>query len=248
MLRERDLRLWVDRLGVPEQQVRRDHLVSVILLAVPDILPDGIFFGGTALCRTHLPHWRLSEDIDLLVGSRGSARGEIGERLPRALRREYPELELSWLRLDGTEVASARSEDLVVQIQLVARDPSYARYPTAEMDVLLRYADLPPTVPIACPTLTGATAMKLNAWADRGTARDLCDLFALAQIDAITVEALDIAAETSRPLQPYAFDEERLPSEAQWSAALGHQMREPPPPHQALDLVRSAVADRAGWQ
>ncbi|MGH8907470.1 MAG: nucleotidyl transferase AbiEii/AbiGii toxin family protein [Egibacteraceae bacterium] len=49
------------------------------------------FFGGTALCRTHLFDWRLSEDIDLLVddagadraGARRAARTGAATRVPR---------------------------------------------------------------------------------------------------------------------------------------------------------------------
>lgn len=57
--------------GVPESQVRRDHLISHALaaLAGSSATSQVTFFGGTALCRTWLPGLRLSEDIDLLVDS-----------------------------------------------------------------------------------------------------------------------------------------------------------------------------------
>lgn len=247
MLRSSELLEWVDRLGVPEEQVRRDHLLSHFLLALPAILPDVVFFGGTALCRTHLPGWRLSEDIDLLVDDRRSAREGLSDHLPRLLRREYPGLSLRWSQGTAFDSGTARSGDLAVEIQLVERDASYERYPTSTQDVLLRYADLPATVPLDCPTLPGATAMKLAAWAERGTARDLCDLYGLARIDAITEEALRINAEAARPVQPHSFRDQRLPPQAEWLAALGRLMRAPPSRREAIDEVRRAVGEAAAW-
>ncbi len=62
--------------GVADIQVRRDHLISHALAAIASIDAAEIeFFGGTALCRTHLPHHRLSEDIDLVALTRPSGDG-----------------------------------------------------------------------------------------------------------------------------------------------------------------------------
>lgn len=36
-------------------------------VAADEVSDDVVFFGGTALCRTHLPDLRLSEDIDLIA-------------------------------------------------------------------------------------------------------------------------------------------------------------------------------------
>lgn len=57
------------RFGVDDRQVQRDHLVSLLLASLSLHAPDDVvFFGGTALARTHLPYLRLSEDLDLLFG------------------------------------------------------------------------------------------------------------------------------------------------------------------------------------
>jgi predicted nucleotidyltransferase component of viral defense system len=44
------------RFGVGMEQVRRDHLISHVLAAIScDVSTDAlVFFGGTALSRTHL--------------------------------------------------------------------------------------------------------------------------------------------------------------------------------------------------
>ncbi len=66
--------------GVSIAQVRRDHLSSLILAALGPHDDELLFFGGTALARTHLPHGRLSEDIDLI------ALGERAEIAPAGRR------------------------------------------------------------------------------------------------------------------------------------------------------------------
>lgn len=90
--------------------------------------------------------------------------------------------------------------------------------------------------------------MKLNAWAERAAARDLCDLLGLAETHALDAAAVAAAAEAAAPLQSRQFDDARLPSEAAWQAALRNQMRTVPPLDRALAVVRAAVADAAGWR
>jgi predicted nucleotidyltransferase component of viral defense system len=70
-----DLERQTARFGFADDQVRRDHAISHILGAISNNLRDDvIFFGGTALSRTHLVHARLSEDIDMIaLGNRTDA-------------------------------------------------------------------------------------------------------------------------------------------------------------------------------
>lgn len=247
MLGRDRLRQWVDHFGTPESQIRRDHLISHLLVQLPELASGATFFGGTALCRTHLPGWRLSEDVDLLVHSTARAMEAFDDGLAPALRREFPGLTLGWGRDGDTVVGKVAADDLAVRVQLVNIDSSYRRYSSARMHVELRYEDLPSTVELRCPTRDAASAMKLNAWAGRATPRDLCDLYGLVRADAMTLEALAIAAEASRPVQPHHFGKDRLPTEEAWQAALGHQMREPPPRHVALESVRSSISSLAKW-
>lgn len=75
--------------GVAEIQVRRDHLISHTLAAIASTSTEEIiFFGGTALCRTHLPDHRLSEDIDLVaLTDRSAIARRMTEAITRQLRR-----------------------------------------------------------------------------------------------------------------------------------------------------------------
>ena len=52
-----DLRRESERFGVSDEQVRRDHVISHMLVALSAACADDVtFFGGTALGRTHLAH------------------------------------------------------------------------------------------------------------------------------------------------------------------------------------------------
>jgi len=81
-----DMERVASTFGVGMEQVRRDHLISHVLAAiVSDISTDDlVFFGGTALSRTHLADARLSEDIDLIARIH---RWEIADQIEPAVRR-----------------------------------------------------------------------------------------------------------------------------------------------------------------
>lgn len=247
MLGVGEIRRWVDRFATPELQVRRDHLISHVLHQLPRFGEDVIFFGGTALCRTHLPNWRLSEDLDLLVDDMPGVARALDEGLARTLRRDFPGLTLRWTHEGPTRVGIVSADGLDVRVQLVRRDSSYRCYPVERTSVMLRYEGLPDGVELNCPTRDGAAAMKLTAWSERAVARDLCDLFGLTQAGALTRKAVEVSAEAAWPVQPHDFDDRRVPSEAAWSAALGHQMAAPPARLHAISRVRTTVADLLGW-
>ncbi|NHU48913.1 nucleotidyl transferase AbiEii/AbiGii toxin family protein [Rhodococcus sp. A14] len=85
-----------DQFGAAPEQVERDHLISLLLAYLSEHFADRLhFIGGTALARTHLPHGRLSEDIDLisLDPRRSTLAADLDEALPRALQRAYGRLD-----------------------------------------------------------------------------------------------------------------------------------------------------------
>lgn len=89
MLRNDELLATAALFGADETQVRRDHLISHILHAVASLDLPVIFFGGTALARTHLTDpatgARLSEDIDLYSPTRKNSAALIDRQIPRLL-------------------------------------------------------------------------------------------------------------------------------------------------------------------
>lgn len=233
-------------LGVPEGQVARDLTISHVLFNL-DESEGMVFFGGTALCRTHLPWFRLSEDIDLLVDDTAAAR-ELVDGLPKRMRRHYPAATIRWERDGLTEVArlNTGTTDLV-KVQLVPNDAAYRRFPTQWTAVDLRYGPLPKTTTMTVPTPHAFAAMKLKAWTERFHPRDLADLHALHSKGWLTEESVQIADEATPAVQPHAFTDDRLPSDAAWTADLGAQMKHPPDRQVAFITVRAAVARLKGW-
>lgn len=222
--------------GVPEPQIVRDHLISHVLAALgqfPASANESVtFFGGTALCRTWLPDTRLSEDIDLLVDT-PAIGPQLTGRLTRALRREFPDHQ--WIHLDTHyDVATwdLVAGDLQIRTQLVQWRHRWNLIPTTSTPVLLRYSDLPTTVDLTVPTPEGFAAMKLMAWFDRQTPRDLYDLAGLAEGGYIGRAATDLVKTVAGFTPSPATFGTRLPPAVAtaWPIELNHQM----------SLIRSA--------
>lgn len=235
-----------EQFGVAPDQVARDHLISHLLAALSvHAFEDLIFFGGTALARSLLPDGRLSEDIDLLSrGRRGATAEHLDSALVRALRREFPGLRwdpaLSQVR--DVEPAVLRSPDgLAVRIQLLG-EVGYAPWPVENRNLVQRYLDAPPAR-LAVPTPAAFAAWKTAAWHDRAAARDLYDLWALAQAGHITREGADLFARfgpTNRRPSNELFG--NPPDEARWRRELGGQLRLHVSAAEALAVVRDRWA------
>jgi hypothetical protein len=237
--------------GVADEQVRRDHLISHILAAVAPLNLAFVFFGGTALGRTHLTDpaagARLSEDIDLYSPERRDTAAAIDQRLPSLLRREFPRAgwdpPLSSVRsADAAQFVSA--DGIRVRLQLLdsrGEHQDLARWPVELIDVRLRYRDVRATVTMHSPTLPAFAAMKTVAWADRRAARDLYDLAGLARIGALTRDAAVLVREAvGWSVTPSLFADVLVPH---WEVQLAHQTRVLPSAVLCLAEVRRAYAD-----
>jgi hypothetical protein len=245
MLRRDELAHWARTFGVADEQVRRDHLISHILIAVATLDGPGIvFYGGTALARTHLPTFRLSEDVDFLVDPRKDWAARVQEHLPRALRRHVGAV--TWdpgpIGLPDRAPARLVAGALSVRVQLVTLDPEQARWPVERRGLEMRYADAP-MVEMTVPTRSAFMAMKTLAWADRHAPRDLADLAALAELGVFDVAGAALVADMGGwPPIPAIFDRVPDATRAAWAVDLDHQMARPPDPDSCLEAVRSAWA------
>jgi predicted nucleotidyltransferase component of viral defense system len=244
VLDERERERVEAQFGVSAEQVARDHVISHALAAIATAGTDDlVFFGGTALSRTHLTRLRLSEDIDLIASG---SRGEIGDRIEAALARGLG-------RAFGTPTFIPRISDTVhsessvmevggvrIRIQLLSAE-GYPAWPTEVVDIEQRYGDAPPAR-LRVPTAAAFAVAKLAAWSDRGAPRDLYDLWALADAGKIDREA----AEMFGKLGPYTSASKvsfaRLPTYEEWTAALGHQCVPQVGPEEAARKVREALA------
>lgn len=243
---------WSRDLGIAETHVRVDHLLSHVLWAVARLgADDVVFLGGTALCRTHLtlaPWSRVSEDLDLLVVEdlRGT-RQRYEEGVLGLLRREFPEaiwlVAPSSVRPPAPAMLAAGPSRVRVQLLPAAAEwAAWRRVPVERRAVALRYADTPGAVELSVPTREGFAAMKLTAWEDRWTPRDLFDLAGLAAIGAITPGAIAVFTQLcGRPPDSLAYRELPSSTAEQWEAQLLHQTRELPDAMLCLSLVAHAV-------
>jgi len=229
MLDPREAKAVQESFGVGLPQVRRDHLVSHILAALSESLPDRIrFFGGTALSRTFLTRGRLSEDIDLIAqGPRREIAEAISGVLTRSLPRNFGRIEFTPALADTKKVQAselATANGITLRIQLLPGD-HYPAWPFAIQDLEQRYSDAGPAA-LEVPTLPATVAWKTAAYLDRGTPRDLWDLASLAEIRTFTPEA----AALWKRFGPFTALPGRsalrhIPSESEWMDALAPQTR-----------------------
>lgn len=247
MLGPEEIAVVAEKFGVSAAQVRRDHLISLLLgLLSRDLADDVLFFGGTALARTHLPDGRLSEDIDLIVRSgqsRTAVAATIDALFATGLRRVVGRLEwqpaLSAVR--NVQAATLHGPDGVsVRIQLID-GLGYPQWPTELRNLHQRYSGAPPAK-LRVPVRAAFAAWKLATWFDRKAPRDLWDLWALAKIGAIDDAALDLYVRlgpTGSPPAPWLFTQ--LPSDEQWHEALAAQTR------LTISVTDAARVVAAGW-
>lgn len=91
------------------------------------------------------------------------------------------------------------------------------------------------------PTLPAFAASKTSTWADRHSARDLWDLWALSELGAIDRRAADLYRRhgpTNRPPTARLFTS--APTDAEWQAQLAGQTRITVSARDALEAVRKA--------
>lgn len=135
------------RFGVAEEQVVRDHAISHALAAMAGASSDDlVFFGGTALARTHLTGLRLSEDIDLIaLGSRVEIGDRIEEAVGGGLGRTLGAVTFTPHLRDTVHSEPSVMEvgGIRIQVQLLS-SVGYPAWPTEVVDLEQRYSDAPP--------------------------------------------------------------------------------------------------------
>lgn len=246
LLSDAELRDVSERFGVAESQVRRDHVISHVLAAIADeVAEDVVFFGGTALCRTHLPDLRLSEDIDLIAVS---DRSDVAERIQRSVARRLrrslgvPDFSPDLIATRHPEASVLSVNDLRIQVQLLS-GTGYPPWPTEFWNIDQRYSDAPPAR-LRVLTQPAFAAAKLSAWSDRGAPRDLYDLWAMAVHEMIDQNAVELFSRFGSFTDPSSVSFSAIPSDADWKSALGHQGANSVFAVEAAEVVREAWSRR----
>lgn len=245
MISRQEIETQAQRFGAPDTQVVRDHLISHVIAALACSQEKVTFFGGTALCRTWLPDLRLSEDIDLLVDNYAIGQ-TVTKELTHRLRREFPGHEWAEVKSQNQVTTwNLLSDNSSVKVQFVQWRDGWRSMPTTSTQVQLRYGDLPDSVDLTVPTTSGFATMKLLAWFDRHTPRDLFDLAALADASKIDRAAIERVKPIAGFTPSLASLELKVPPsvELAWESELGHQLANTRSPEECLSLLRACLAD-----
>ncbi|CAN5714185.1 hypothetical protein BH20ACT23_BH20ACT23_23210 [soil metagenome] len=224
-LKER--RAWAGHFSVASEAIDHDHLISHLLHALSAWGEDVTFYGGTALSRTHLSGFRLSEDIDLQIDSPADFVAPLGEHLVSAIRRDYPDARWEGQPAPrGQAIANLRADELAIRVHVTESDKDL---PVETTPIELRYSNLPASVSLRVPTLPALAAMKTSAYMDRAAPRDLVDLYGLAGADALNEEAARVLrAVNGLAVVRQEFDLVRPSTVQAWEGELERLMRESP--------------------
>lgn len=237
MLDPNEAAVMQSRFGTAHLQIQKDHAISHILAALAEFNTDLVFYGGTGLARTFLEGGRLSEDIDLFTSDRIDLNLEL-DLLPELISQEFPQA--FWLTRPSqiTEPGKALlvcQQGVQIQVQAISTQRrGWSEIPTALSQIQQRYTDAPKTT-LKTPTLDGFSAMKLVAWFDRGTSRDLFDLEGLTHLGPITSDTRKLVADLLGLTLTLGMVDRRVVG--RWREDLAHQTKLNITQEQALSRV-----------
>jgi predicted nucleotidyltransferase component of viral defense system len=186
-----------NRFGTSYLQIQKDHAISHILGTLAEFNTDLVFYGGTGLARTFLASGRLSEDIDLFTSDRINLNLEL-DLVPELIFQEFPQA--FWLTKPSQISEPGKAllvcqQGVQIEVQVISTQRrGWSEIPTALSQIQQRYSDAP-RIKLRVPTLDGFSAMKLVAWFDRATSRDLFDLEGITHLGPISNDARILAAE-----------------------------------------------------
>lgn len=210
---------------------------------------DLLFFGGTALSRTHLVKGRLSEIIDLIaLTDRVEAIPRFKSVVERSLQRVHGRV--TWTsdfsaRNDVTPALATTPDGVSLKVQLLGR-AGYTIWPSEVRPLTQRYADAPPAQ-MRVPTRDAFIGWKTTAWTDRKASRDRWDLWALSEAGPFTdgtVSVFKRFGPTGTAPKSWMFRD--APSVIDWRTDLGGQTNLNVEPTDAMKSVRLAWANATG--
>lgn len=185
----------------------------------------------------------MSEDIDLLaLTDRNQAAQHLTELINRAILPRYGRIAWTAPLADIRDVDPVvlRTDDgLTLRIQLLSAS-GYPRWPMELRELVQRYEDSSPAT-LRVPTLDSFVAWKTATWCDRKAARDLFDLWALANLGAMGTSAWELfrrLGPTGGPPMAWMFD--LAPAEEAWRNQLSGQTRLTVSAADALRVVRDS--------
>jgi predicted nucleotidyltransferase component of viral defense system len=252
MIDEEEIEKNAELFDVPLATIVKDHAISHALFCLSQIIGKDagkkvLFYGGTALNRTHFTDFRLSEDIDLMINEYPAWIKIMQPQLLAFMRKVFPKAQ--WKNEhngDGIWTLNLECEvNITIQIQCVEPRMRWEIYDqhVSQTEVKLRYSDLPDTVLFNVPSAEAFVAMKLCAWIDRSAARDLADLNELAKLGSITKVALDLAKDVYGTRFTTATLGRSVPPSVirQWKVDLAHQSGHVDSPEVCYAKLLSAV-------
>ncbi len=249
MIAPRELQRRAAELGISIQHVEIDYALSHVLAAIAEDPGDLVFRGGTALARIYWPDFRISEDLDfisagaapalehLLTGSSRRAVESTGLELVLDFGRPRDDRSRSFVRW---ETPWGSSGELLIDVVTFER----AVLEVLERPLLLPYSDLTDTARIPAMDVHEILASKWLMLDDRDEPRDLFDLWWALTREVIAFADIADAHRVMYGHPPMLSSIERAKRlGGAWEQRLAHQLSDPPPFEEALDVIEAAFGE-----
>jgi len=264
MIRPGEIQQKANRVGVRDQQIEKDYIISWILQGVSqhDELSRVIAFkGGTVLKKVYFEDYRFSEDLDFTLLDDGIESKTILDWFTDVFKfvEEAANIPLTIIDtnehadgginfyigytgpLGGTgtnkkvKVDISRSEKLVFNPEL--------------KDAILGYSDQE-SHKLLCYTLDEILVEKLRSVMQRVQARDFYDIWYLVENQGMDVDYIKSEFETKcehkglKPVEFYAKLQQRIPQyKARWSSSIASQIQDLPDFERVLREVNRKLKD-----
>jgi len=266
MIRPGEIQQKANKLGVRDQQIEKDYILSWLLQGIShheELSRAVAFKGGTVLKKVYFEEYRFSEDLDFtLLDDRIDTRTILGwfndvfeyvkeaANIPLSIidQNEHADGGINfYIRYTGPLGGEGANKKVKVDIsrsEILVSEPELK-------DAILGYSDQE-RHQLLCYTLEEMLVEKLRSVMQRVQARDFYDIWYLVEIQGMDGGYITTDFETKceqKGLNPRAFQEklqQRIPEyRARWSKSISSQIRDLPEFERVLREVNRKLKDFA---
>ncbi len=231
MIKQSELAARARTLRLQGSHALHDYILNHVLASIATGMPELVFRGGTALARVYWPDYRISEDLDFIVGARPVG---LTEKLEKVIDRAATKMRMM-LELQTIHQREGWHRWLVVsgagrlQIDVNAGERAYLDVVTRPLT--LPYSDLAEeSRSIAVVDLHEILANKFFMLTDRDEPRDLFDLWWGLEREGVSFKEIARAHRAKYGHGPDPSARARVHRlERLWNDRLAHQIGDLPP-------------------
>jgi uncharacterized protein len=264
MIRSGEIQKKANNLGVRDQQIEKDYILSWILQGISqheELSSAMAFKGGTVLKKVYFEDYRFSEDLDFTLLDEAVDSGTILDWFTEVFGFVKQAANIPLTIIDDNEHADGGINFYIsytgplggtgankkVKVD-ISRSEKLVSKPELK-DVILGYSDQE-NHELLCYTLDEILVEKLRSVMQRVQARDFYDIWYLAEIEGMDADFIQPEFKTKceqKGLDPRGFHsklEDRIPLyRGRWQSSIATQIRDLPDFEKVLREVNRKLKD-----